>query len=122
MKFKTSGGFTLLVGKNNVQNDILSHKTAEKDDIWFHAKDTPGSHVILQTEGREPGDADYTEAAAVAAKYSKAQGKNIAVDYTKVRYLKKPGGSKPGFVTYKTNYTAYVDELDDERLTSMRID
>ena len=122
MKFKTSGGFTLLVGKNNVQNDILSHKTAEKDDIWFHAKDTPGSHVILQTEGREPGDADYTEAAAVAAKYSKAQGKNIAVDYTRVRYLKKPGGSKPGFVTYKTNYTAYVDELDDERLTSMRID
>ena len=122
MKFKTSGGFILLVGKNNIQNDLLSHKTAEKDDIWFHAKDTPGSHVILQTEGKEPGDADYTEAAAVAAKYSKAQGKNIAVDYTRVRYLKKPGGSKPGFVTYKTNYTAYVDEPSDEQLAAMRID
>ena len=120
MRFKTSGGFTLLVGKNNTQNDTLSLKTADKNDIWFHTKDTPGSHVILVTDGREPGDADYTEAASVAARYSKANGKNIAVDYTRVRNLKKPAGSKPGFVTYKTNYTAYVDALDDEGLEKLR--
>ncbi len=119
-RFTTSGGFTLLVGKNNTQNDLLSMKTAAKDDIWFHAKDTPGSHVILVTDGREPGDADYTEAASVAAKFSKAAGDNIAVDYTRVRNLKKPGGSKPGFVTYKTNYTAYVSEATDEQLEAMR--
>lgn len=122
MRFKTSGGFTLLVGKNNTQNDLLSLKSADKGDIWFHVKDAPGSHVILVTEGEEPGDRDYTEAAAVAAKYSKASGKNIPVDYTRVRNLKKPAGSKPGFVTYKTNYTAYVDEIDDDTLAAMRAD
>lgn len=120
IRLVTSGGFTLLVGKNNTQNDTLSTKMAEKDDIWFHVKDAPGSHVILVTEGKEPGDIDYTEAAAVAAKYSKAAGDNVAVDYTRVRNLKKPGGSKPGFVTYKTNYTAYVSEISDERLEQMK--
>ena len=120
IRLVTSGGFTLLVGRNNTQNDLLSHKTADKGDIWFHTKDIPGSHVILVTEGREPGDADYTEAASVAARYSKASGDNIAVDYTRVKNLKKPQGSKPGFVTYKTNYTAYVSEADDEMLARMR--
>ena len=119
-KFITSGGFTLLVGKNNTQNDILSTKTADKSDIWFHTKDIPGSHVILVTEGREPGDEDYTEAASVAAKFSKASGDNVAVDYTRVKNLKKPAGSKPGFVTYKTNYTAYVSEATDSDLERMR--
>ena len=120
IRLVTSGGFTLLVGRNNTQNDLLSHKTADKGDIWFHTKGIPGSHVILVTEGREPGDSDYTEAASVAARYSKASGDNIAVDYTRVKNLKKPQGSKPGFVTYKTNYTAYVKEADDEALARMR--
>lgn len=120
LRLKTSGGFTLLVGKNNTQNDLLSLKNSQKDDIWFHAKDTPGSHVILVTDGNEPGDSDYTEAASVAARYSKAKGDNVAVDYTRVRNLKKPAGSKPGFVTYKTNYTAYVSEIDEESLEKMK--
>lgn len=120
-KFVTSGGFTLLVGKNNTQNDVLSMKTAAKDDLWFHTKDIPGSHVILVTEGTEPGDADYTEAAAVAARFSKASfGESVAVDYTRVKNLKKPQGSKPGFVTYKTNYTAFVTPLCDEALEKMK--
>ncbi len=119
IRLTTSGGFTLLVGKNNLQNDTLSHKSADKSDIWFHVKDAPGSHVILVTDGREPGDADYTEAARVAAKYSKLSGDNIAVDYTRVKNLKKPAGSKPGFVTYKTNYTAYVREATDEEILAL---
>ncbi len=115
-KYRTSGGFELLVGKNNLQNDLLSHKLAARDDIWFHVKDIPGSHVILVTEGKEPGDDDYTEAARIAAKYSKASADTVAVDYTRVKNLKKPGGAKPGFVTYKTNYTAYVRPMSDEEL------
>ena len=116
LKFTTSGGYQLLVGKNNVQNDRLTFKTAEKDDIWFHTKDIPGSHVIMITNGNEPSEVDYTEAAAVAAYYSKATGDLVAVDYTKVKNIKKPQGSKPGFVTYKTNYTAYVRPMSGEEL------
>lgn len=119
-RFVTSGGFELLVGKNNIQNDTLTHKVAERNDIWFHTKDIHGSHAILVTEGREPSAADYTEAAAIAAKYSKAGEATVAVDYTHVRNLKKPRGAKPGFVTYKTNYTAYVMPMSDEELEKRR--
>ena len=108
IRYVTSGGYTLLVGRNNIQNDTLTHKIAEKQDIWFHTKDIPGSHVIMQTNGEEPSAKDYTEAAAVAAYHSKATGDLVAVDYTPVKNVKKPQGSKPGFVIYKTNYTAYV--------------
>ncbi len=107
-EYKTSGGYTVLVGKNNTQNDYLTHKVAEKWDIWFHVKDIPGSHVILVTRGEEPAAKDYTEAAEIAAYFSKAGSASVAVDYTEVRNIKKPQGAKPGFVTYKTNYTAYV--------------
>ena len=108
LELKTSGGYTILVGRNNIQNDHLTFKLAAKHDIWFHVKDMPGSHVILVTEGEEPSERDYTEAAEAAAYYSKATAAPVAVDYTQVRNVKKPGGSKPGFVIYKTNYTAYV--------------
>lgn len=108
MQYKTSGGYPLLVGKNNIQNDNLTFKIAEKDDVWFHVKDMPGSHVIMVTGGEEPSEADYTEAAEIAAYYSKATAGPVAVDYTKVRNVKKPAGAKPGFVIYKTNYTAFV--------------
>ncbi len=107
-QYKTTDGKTLLVGKNNLQNDYLTCKMADKNDIWFHVKDFPGSHVVLVTSGEEPSDLDYTESASLAAYFSKAKGENIAVDYTRIKNIKKPQGSKPGFVTYKTNYTAYV--------------
>ena len=107
-EYKTKGGYTVLVGKNNMQNDNLSHRIAEKNDIWFHVKDMPGSHVILVTGGEEPSSEDYTEAAEIAAYFSSAGEASVAVDYTEVKNLRKPQGSKPGFVTYKTNYTAYV--------------
>ena len=108
MQYKTSGGYPLLVGRNNLQNDELTFRLAEKDDIWFHVKDIPGSHVIMVTDGEEPSETDYTEAAALAAYYSKATGDLVAVDYSKVKNIKKPQGAKPGFVIYKTNYTAFV--------------
>ncbi len=113
LKFVTTDGMTLYVGKNNLQNDRITFKLAEKDDVWFHVKDIPGSHVILATEGREPTDRDYTEAAGIAAGYSKATGDLVAVDYTRVKNIRKPSGSKPGFVTYKTNYTAYVRPIKE---------
>lgn len=120
-KFKTSGGFTVLVGRNNTQNDNITLHLADKNDIWFHTKGFPGSHAVLITEGLEPSDADYTEAASLAALYSKASGDNIAVDYTRVKNIKKPQGAKPGFVIYKTNFTAYVSAMDREQAREMRI-
>ena len=114
IQYKTSGGYTLLVGKNNIQNDNLTFKIASKDDLWFHVKDMPGSHVILVTDGEEPAEADYTEAAEIAAYYSKATAGPVAVDYTKVKNVKKPAGAKPGFVIYKTNYTAFVSPKKPE--------
>ena len=114
MRFVTSGGYPVLVGRNNIQNDQLTFKIAEKTDIWFHTKDIPGSHVIMQTGGEEPSAEDYTEAAAIAAYYSKATSDLVAVDYTEVKNIKKPQGSKPGFVTYKTNYTAFVKPMSGE--------
>ncbi len=117
-EFKTSGGMRVLVGKNNIQNDYLSHKLASDSDIWFHVKGHHGSHVILVTEGEEPSTSDYTEAAEIAAYYSQAKGDNVAVDYTRVKNLKRPQGSKPGFVTYKTNYTAYVTPRKGESLNN----
>ncbi len=115
MQYKTSGGYTVLVGKNNIQNDNLTFKLAAKDDIWFHVKDMPGSHVIMQTNGEEPGERDYTEAAEIAAYFSKATAGPVAVDYTKVKNVKKPAGSKPGFVIYKTNFTAFVNPKNPQQ-------
>ena len=120
-KFRTSGGFVVLVGRNNTQNDNITLHLADKNDIWFHTKGFPGSHAVILCEGREPSDADYTEAASLAALYSKASGDNIAVDYTRVKNIKKPQGAKPGFVIYKTNYTAYVSAMDKDVARKMRI-
>ena len=109
LEFTTSGGYRLLVGKNNHQNDYLTTKLAGKADCWFHVKNQPGSHCVMFTEGEEPSEQDFTEAATVAAYYSKvSDGVNVPVDYTLIKNIRKPGGSKPGFVTYNTNYTAYV--------------
>lgn len=120
-KFCTSGGFTVLCGKNNVQNEYVTHKLADKRDYWFHAKGVPGSHVLLVTEGREPGDADFTEAACIAAQYSKAAGgTQVPVDYLLARNVKKVPGAKPGFVVYHTNWTAYVTP-DPDQVAALRV-
>lgn len=111
LQTQTSGGYTVLIGRNNLQNDTITFKMADKGDLWFHAKDLPGSHVILRCAGEEPPEADYTEAAALAAGHSKATGELVAVDYTRVKHIKKPAGAKPGFVIYHTNYTAYVKPM-----------
>ena len=109
MTFKTVSGYTLLCGRNNLQNDRLTFKVASKGDLWFHAKGVPGSHVILLCDGEEPSEEDYTQAAELAAYYSKAaKGTLVPVDYTRVKQVKKPTGAKPGYVIYHTNYTAYV--------------
>lgn len=109
LTFVTSGGYRLLCGKNNVQNEHITFKIAEKNDWWFHVKNAPGSHVVMLCGGEEPSERDFTEAAMIAAFHSSlSEAKNIAVDYTKVRNLKKPIGAKPGLVIYHTNYSAYV--------------
>ncbi len=113
LKFMTSGGYTVYCGKNNRQNDYVTSKLSEKTDWWFHVKNLPGSHVLMQSNGEEPSEKDFTEAAEIAAFYSKAEGDNIAVDYTQIKYVKKPSGSKPGFVVYNVNWTAYVSPKED---------
>ncbi|MBE6568059.1 MAG: fibronectin/fibrinogen-binding protein [Ruminococcaceae bacterium] len=112
--FVSPNGYRVLCGKNNLQNELLTFRTAEKGDLWFHAKGVPGSHVILVCGGEEPPEEDYTFAAAVAAHHSAATGDLVAVDYTRVKNVKKPPASRPGYVTYKTNYTAFVRPLAAE--------
>lgn len=102
-------GFKILIGRNNRQNDELTLKTADKEDLWFHTKNIPGSHVILLLEGKEPTEEAIMFAAKLAAEHSKAaESSSVPVDYTKVKFIKKPAGSKPGMVIYKTNKTVYV--------------
>ena len=99
---------TVLVGKNNKENDILTFKTASRNDIWLHTKDIPGSHTILITEGREPTDKDLFEAAGIAAYHSKGQdSENVPVDYTLIKHVKKPKGANPGMVIFTHNKTLY---------------
>lgn len=109
LEFVSSSGYRILCGKNNCQNDYVTTKMANKLDYWFHVKNAPGSHVVLMCDGKEPEAVDYTEAAMIAAYYSKvSDGESVPVDYTLIKNVKKPSGSKPGFVIYTTNYTAYV--------------
>lgn len=110
--YQSSEGIPILVGKNNKQNEYLTLKLANKNDTWLHAKDIPGSHVVIRSE--QFGDATLHEAAMLAAYFSKAkQSSNVAVDYTKIRYVKKPNGAKPGFVTYTNQKTLYVTPDED---------
>lgn len=121
MEFMTSGGYRVLCGKNNTQNDFITFRAAGKLDIWFHVKGSPGSHVVLICDGEEPPERDYTEAAVIAATYSKAgDGGLVPVDYTRVKNVKKPPAAKPGYVTYSTNYTAFVAR-DEELCEKLRI-
>ncbi len=114
-EYRSSAGLRILVGRSNAQNDQLTLKRADKRDIWLHAQKIHGSHVILCTGGAEPDERSLAEAAMLAAHFSQArEGANVAVDYTPVKYVKKPAGARPGFVVYDTYRTTYVtpDEKD----------
>ena len=109
LEFKTSQGLTVLVGRNNIQNDKLTFKTGRKGDMWLHAQMCPGSHVLLLADGGEIPDDAIVEAAEIAAYYSSARdGTVVTVDYTDVKNIKKPNGAKPGFVVYYTYYSVNV--------------
>lgn len=118
--FESSDGFVILAGHNNAQNDELSHRVAEKNDLWLHTENIPGSHVVVVAEGREIPDSTITEAAIIAATMSKAASSSkVPVQYTPVKFLKKPAGAKPGFVTFSTYQTAFVDP-DETLLEKLR--
>lgn len=105
----SSDGFHMYVGKNNLQNEELTFQFASGNDWWFHAKDMPGSHVIVKCEGRDLPDATYEEAARLAAHYSRGQSLDkVEVDYVQRRQVKKVPGAKPGFVIYHTNYSMRI--------------
>ncbi len=109
LRFTSSDGFAIWVGRSNRQNDELTTKLAAKSDIWLHVQKLPGSHVIIATDGKTPPDRTVTEAMQLAAYYSQArEGQNVPVDYTPVKFVKKPAGAKPGMVIYTTYQTAVV--------------
>ena len=119
LKFRSTEGFEILVGRNNRQNDLLTLKTAKATDIWLHTKDIAGSHVIIRTNGQTPGETTIREAAMLAAFHSKGKsGSGVPVDYVAVKFVKKPAGAKPGMVIFTNNKTLYVtpDESLVERL------
>lgn len=119
-EFVSSDGFTILSGKNNRQNEILSLKTAQKTDIWFHVRNAAGSHTILCLEGKEPTDTAIYEAAVIAAYYSKKSADSKAdVDYTLLKYVKKPNGAKTGMVIYD-NFKGITVEPSKELVESLK--
>ena len=100
----------MYVGKNNFQNEELTFKVAVGNDWWFHAKDCPGSHVIVKTNGDELPDRTFEEAARLAAYYSQNKNaKKVEIDYVEKKHVKKVAGAKPGFVIYHTNYSMVID-------------
>ena len=120
LKFRSSDGFEILVGRNNIQNDKLTLKTALPDDMWLHTQNIPGSHVIIRADGGNIPDNTIVEAAQLAATCSKGRnGTKIPVDYTLARYVKKPNGAKPGMVIFTNNKTILVDPSEElyERLS-----
>lgn len=109
--YVSSDGFHMYVGKNNYQNDELTFKFAAGNDWWFHAKGIPGSHVVVKCEGSDPlPDRTFEEAARLAAYYSRGrEQEKVEIDYIQKKHVKKPGGAKPGFVVYYTNYSMMID-------------
>ncbi|MDR1773318.1 MAG: NFACT family protein [Clostridioides sp.] len=114
LKFISTDGTTILVGKNNKQNDYLTLRIADPDDIWMHTKNIPGSHVIIKCAGKEPSEQTLIEGATLSAYYSKSRmSAQVPVDYTKKKNVKKPSGSKPGLVIYETNNTLYITPTEE---------
>ena len=121
MEFRTDGGLRVSVGKNNTQNDQLTTKKAGKWDWWFHTQKIHGSHVILWTEGGEPDEVSVAQAAALAAWFSQGrEAGKVPVDYTQVRYVKKPAGARPGMVVY-TTYQTMMAEPDEALAKRLRV-
>lgn len=117
-EYSCKEGYKIAVGKNNRQNDYLTTTLAAKNDIWLHVKNIPGSHVIIMCGGHEVSEETLIFAATLAAKNSSAAaGARVAVDYTPVKYVKKPNGAKPGMVIYTTNKTVYVTPPTDKGAT-----
>jgi len=119
IEYKSGDGFTILVGRNNKQNDQLSLKFAEKNDIWLHTQSITGSHVLILTDGSTPPDSTIEEAAIIAAVNSRGRSSSLVpVDYCLARYVKKPAGAKPGKVIFTNYKTAFVrpDTEVEERL------
>jgi len=119
LEFESDAGFTIYAGKNNLQNDQLTFKTAHRMDTWLHTKDLHGSHVIIAAAGKEADSETLEAAAAIAAYYSEGKsGTKIPVDYTLVKHVKKPAGGRPGaahYINFKTIY-AEPDEALVNRL------
>jgi predicted ribosome quality control (RQC) complex YloA/Tae2 family protein len=120
-EFRTSGGYRVLCGKNNLQNEYITHKLAGKNDYWFHVKNLPGSHTVMLTNGDDPPAENFTEAAEIAEFFSKgADGENVEVDYTLVRNVKKPPAGKPGLVIYHTNWSCFATP-NAEKIKQLRV-
>ncbi len=118
-QFYSPDGTLILIGKNNLQNDRLTFKMARPNDTWFHTKDIPGSHVVVQNGGAPLAEETIMMAAGLAVYFSKARDSaQVPVDYTKVRYIKKPPHSKPGFVIFTNQSTVYTDPLDPQKAMS----
>ncbi|KIL47658.1 Rqc2 family fibronectin-binding protein [Jeotgalibacillus campisalis] len=111
-EYFSSDGLQILVGKNNKQNDFLTNRAAARDDIWFHTKDIPGSHVVIKDQN--PSNEAIIEAASIAAYFSKARASSsVPVDFTKIRHVKKPSGAKPGYVIYDNQETVFVTPTEE---------
>lgn len=120
LKFRSADGFEILVGRNNVQNDRLTLKTAKATDIWLHTQGIAGSHVIIRTEGQEVPEQTLFQAAQLAAFHSKGrESSQVPVDYTAVKFVKKPAGAKPGMVIFTNNKTLFVAP-DEELVNSLK--
>lgn len=121
LEYKSSDGFTILVGRNNIQNDKLSLKLAEKSDIWLHTQLITGSHVLILTDGETPPDKTVEEACIIASVNSRGKDSNLVpVDYCLAKYVKKPSGAKPGKVIF-TNYKTVFVKPDSELAERLRV-
>ena len=113
-EYLSSEGYRILVGHNNTQNDYITTRLADKNDTWLHTKNIQGSHVVIKNAGGDISEETLAFAARLAAKNSRAKdSSNVPVDYTPVKYVKKPAGSKAGMVIYTTNKTIYVTPLEE---------
>ena len=120
LRFVSDEGFEILVGRSNVQNDELTTKLARRTDYWLHTQKVHGSHVIIRCDGLEPPPRTLEQAASLAVYYSQGRGGGkIPVDYTMIRFVRKPSGALPGKVIY-TDYRTLLAESDEELAARLR--